>query len=198
MAEKPFMRELTLRLPRALWPPKRYGHVMSFSEDGKSPICKTDRVPTPRPPASPKPPTASTYRTCTCMCWGGSRAEHRTARKRRSLDSIARHRVEAVRPSGRPAGSFTRRGGTKVRDPRAREGPAGAACDPPPPLERPHSWPYSPPFNSYCQSVSALFANDYARGRRPYETSRRSTLARCRRGGRPARHCRGFSPFATA
>jgi len=35
MAEKPFMRELTLRLPRALWPPKRYGHVMSFSEDGK-------------------------------------------------------------------------------------------------------------------------------------------------------------------
>jgi hypothetical protein len=25
-----------LRLPRALWPlPKRYGHVMAFSEDGK-------------------------------------------------------------------------------------------------------------------------------------------------------------------
>ena len=36
MAEKPFMRELTLRLPRALWPlPKRYGHAMAFSEDGK-------------------------------------------------------------------------------------------------------------------------------------------------------------------
>ena len=36
MAEKPFLRELTLRLPRALWPlPKRYGHVMAFSEDGK-------------------------------------------------------------------------------------------------------------------------------------------------------------------
>ncbi|HSB98985.1 MAG TPA: SMP-30/gluconolactonase/LRE family protein [Burkholderiaceae bacterium] len=36
MAGKPFMRELTLRLPRALWPlPKRYGHVMAFSEDGK-------------------------------------------------------------------------------------------------------------------------------------------------------------------
>ena len=36
MAEKPFMRELTLRLPRVLWPlPKRYGHVMAFSEDGK-------------------------------------------------------------------------------------------------------------------------------------------------------------------
>jgi len=36
MADKPFMRELTLRLPRALWPlPKRYGHVMAFSEDGK-------------------------------------------------------------------------------------------------------------------------------------------------------------------
>jgi sugar lactone lactonase YvrE len=36
MAAKPFLRELTLRLPRALWPlPKRYGHVMAFSEDGK-------------------------------------------------------------------------------------------------------------------------------------------------------------------
>src|SRR5262245_54635761 len=36
MAGKPFLRELTLRLPRALWPlPKPYGHVMAFSEDGK-------------------------------------------------------------------------------------------------------------------------------------------------------------------
>jgi hypothetical protein len=36
MAEKPFLRELTLRLPRALWPlPKAYGHVMAFSEDGR-------------------------------------------------------------------------------------------------------------------------------------------------------------------
>jgi len=36
MAANPFLRELTLRLPRALWPlPKRYGHVMAFSEDGK-------------------------------------------------------------------------------------------------------------------------------------------------------------------
>jgi sugar lactone lactonase YvrE len=36
MAQRPFMRELTLRLPRALWPlPKRYGHVMAFDEDGK-------------------------------------------------------------------------------------------------------------------------------------------------------------------
>ena len=36
MAGKPFLRELTLRLPRALWPlPKRYGHVMAFSEDGR-------------------------------------------------------------------------------------------------------------------------------------------------------------------
>ena len=36
MAEKPFLRELTLRLPRKLWPlPKRYGHVMAFSEDGQ-------------------------------------------------------------------------------------------------------------------------------------------------------------------
>ena len=36
MAEKPFLRKLTLRLPRALWPvPKAYGHVMAFTEDGK-------------------------------------------------------------------------------------------------------------------------------------------------------------------
>ncbi|MBI5720364.1 MAG: SMP-30/gluconolactonase/LRE family protein [Burkholderiales bacterium] len=36
MAGKPFLRELTLRLPRALWPlPRRHGHVMAFSEDGK-------------------------------------------------------------------------------------------------------------------------------------------------------------------
>lgn len=36
MAGKPFLRELTLRLPRVLWPlPKGYGHVMAFGEDGK-------------------------------------------------------------------------------------------------------------------------------------------------------------------
>jgi sugar lactone lactonase YvrE len=36
MAAKPFMRKLTLRLPRVMWPiPKAYGHVMAFTEDGK-------------------------------------------------------------------------------------------------------------------------------------------------------------------
>ena len=36
LAGKPFMRQLTLRLPRALWPiPQAYGHVMAFTEDGK-------------------------------------------------------------------------------------------------------------------------------------------------------------------
>jgi len=36
MADKPFLRELTLRLPRALWPlPKRHGHVIAFTEHGK-------------------------------------------------------------------------------------------------------------------------------------------------------------------
>jgi sugar lactone lactonase YvrE len=36
MAESPFLRAMTLRLPRALWPvPKAYGHVMAFTEDGK-------------------------------------------------------------------------------------------------------------------------------------------------------------------
>ncbi len=35
MAASPFMRQLTLRLPRALWPvPKAYGHVFAFTEDG--------------------------------------------------------------------------------------------------------------------------------------------------------------------
>lgn len=36
MADRPFLRKLTLRLPRALWPiPKSYGHVIAFTEDGK-------------------------------------------------------------------------------------------------------------------------------------------------------------------
>ncbi len=36
MADKPFLRKLTLRLPRALWPiPKAYGHVIAFTEGGK-------------------------------------------------------------------------------------------------------------------------------------------------------------------
>lgn len=36
LADKPFLRKVTLRLPRALWPiPKAYGHVMAFNEDGK-------------------------------------------------------------------------------------------------------------------------------------------------------------------
>jgi sugar lactone lactonase YvrE len=36
LANQPFMRKLTLRLPRSMWPiPKAYGHVMAFTEDGK-------------------------------------------------------------------------------------------------------------------------------------------------------------------
>jgi sugar lactone lactonase YvrE len=36
LADKPFMRALTLRLPRSMWPiPKTYGHVMAFTEDGQ-------------------------------------------------------------------------------------------------------------------------------------------------------------------
>jgi sugar lactone lactonase YvrE len=35
MAQKPWLREITLRLPRFLWPiPPRYGHVIAFTEDG--------------------------------------------------------------------------------------------------------------------------------------------------------------------
>jgi sugar lactone lactonase YvrE len=36
LATKPFLRKLTLRLPRVMWPvPKAYGHVIAFTEDGK-------------------------------------------------------------------------------------------------------------------------------------------------------------------
>jgi len=36
LAAKPWLRSLTLRLPRAMWPiPKAYGHVVAFTEDGK-------------------------------------------------------------------------------------------------------------------------------------------------------------------
>jgi sugar lactone lactonase YvrE len=36
MADKPFLRKITLRLPRSMWPvPKAYGHVFAFTEDGK-------------------------------------------------------------------------------------------------------------------------------------------------------------------
>ena len=36
MANKPWLREMTLRLPRALWPvPPAYGHVFAFTEDGQ-------------------------------------------------------------------------------------------------------------------------------------------------------------------
>jgi sugar lactone lactonase YvrE len=35
MAGKPWLREITLRLPRFLWPiPPRYGHVIAFTQDG--------------------------------------------------------------------------------------------------------------------------------------------------------------------
>lgn len=36
MGDKPWLRAVTLRLPRALWPvPKPYGHVIAFAEDGR-------------------------------------------------------------------------------------------------------------------------------------------------------------------
>lgn len=36
MAGKPWLRAITLRLPRALWPvPRAYGHVIAFTEDGR-------------------------------------------------------------------------------------------------------------------------------------------------------------------
>ena len=54
MAEKPFLRAMTLRLPRALWPvPKAYGHVMAFTEDGKININSRHR--NGRPPVRAEP-----------------------------------------------------------------------------------------------------------------------------------------------
>jgi sugar lactone lactonase YvrE len=36
LAGQPFLRKVTLRLPRALWPvPEAYGHVFAFTEDGR-------------------------------------------------------------------------------------------------------------------------------------------------------------------
>lgn len=36
MGSQPFLRKVTMRLPRILWPiPKAYGHVMAFTEEGK-------------------------------------------------------------------------------------------------------------------------------------------------------------------
>jgi len=36
MADKPWLRAVTIRLPRALWPvPPAYGHVIGFDEDGR-------------------------------------------------------------------------------------------------------------------------------------------------------------------
>ena len=36
MARKPWLRALTMRLPRQLWPvPPAYGHVIAFDEEGR-------------------------------------------------------------------------------------------------------------------------------------------------------------------
>lgn len=36
LADKPFLRKVIMRLPRALWPlPRHFGHVFAFTEDGK-------------------------------------------------------------------------------------------------------------------------------------------------------------------
>lgn len=50
-ADKPWLRALTLRLPRAMWPiPKAYGHVMAFDEEGR--VLKDMQDPTGRYPES--------------------------------------------------------------------------------------------------------------------------------------------------
>ena len=66
MADRPFLREVTLRLPRVLWPlPKRYGHILAFTEDGK--IVEDLQDPSgnyPETTGQPKLSTECTCRTC--------------------------------------------------------------------------------------------------------------------------------------
>ena len=92
LADKPWLRELVLRLPRAMMPvPKAYGHVMAFTEDGRWwPTSRTRQAPIPRPPASPKPRTGSTCRTCTSKSWAGCRAEDGCLQAQRSKGGLVK------------------------------------------------------------------------------------------------------------
>lgn len=43
MADKPFLRKITMRLPKSLWPvPPAYGHVFAFDENGKVTVDMQD------------------------------------------------------------------------------------------------------------------------------------------------------------
>ena len=78
VADKPFLRKLALRLPRALWPvPVTYGHVLAFTEDGNVVADLQDPLaPTRTRPASPKPRTGSTCRACMLTGLAGYPAEN--------------------------------------------------------------------------------------------------------------------------
>ncbi|WP_090334276.1 SMP-30/gluconolactonase/LRE family protein [Nitrosomonas sp. Nm51] len=57
MADKPLLRKIVLRFPRALWPmPKTYSHVMAFTEEGKIAVDLQD-------PAGTYPETTSVTET---------------------------------------------------------------------------------------------------------------------------------------
>lgn len=81
MADTPFFRALSLRLPRALWPkPKPYGHVFAFTEDGQV-------VADLQHPSGAYPQTTGVTETADRLCiqnlhlkvqgWKARRAPHR-------------------------------------------------------------------------------------------------------------------------
>ncbi|MBB5608186.1 MULTISPECIES: SMP-30/gluconolactonase/LRE family protein [unclassified Janthinobacterium] len=61
MDQKPFLRQMMLRIPQALWPlPKPYGHVMAFTEDGQIVADLQD-------PSGTSPLTTGITETRTCL-----------------------------------------------------------------------------------------------------------------------------------
>jgi len=77
LADKPFLRKVTLRLPRALWPvPRPYGHGTPLPKTtGSWPTGRTPRAPIPKPRPSPRPRTGYTCRACMPDPSDGSRAD---------------------------------------------------------------------------------------------------------------------------
>ena len=161
MAEKPFMRELTLRLPRALWPlPKRYGHVMAFSEDGKVIADLQDPSGTyPETTGLTETADRSTCRTCICPYWGGSRAEYRVRGTNVTAPRSDRDPVELAHSALPHHGADARRLRPKVQECRRRpslprpRGRVGPGCN---------NWAQKQPFartdggchGSLCNSVT--------------------------------------------
>ena len=98
MADQPFMRKLTLRLPRALWPlSTSYGHVMAFTEDGKIVADLQDPSgPIRKPQRSPKQRIGSTSRACMPKAWAGCR--NRPPLRWGAVGKTAQRRADTTMP----------------------------------------------------------------------------------------------------